>query len=142
MPVVSVTRLGVRSWRYLAAFFIQTLRIARQAARADGILGVALLKDRRHTFWTNTVWSSEPAMRAFMHAPPHGPTMKKLLDWCDEAALVHWTQPTADLPSWDEAHRRIQHDGRLSKVHHPSADHDAHVIAAPVVAKTGQLRFK
>jgi len=69
---------------YLPAFFIQTLRIARQAARADG----RLLRNSGNTFWTGTTWSSAAAMKVFMLAPPHGPAMRKLLDWCDEASLV------------------------------------------------------
>jgi hypothetical protein len=81
-------------------------------------------------------------MKAFMHAAPHGPAMRKLLDWCDEAALVHWTQDTADLPTWDEAHRRLQQDGRLSKVNHPAPGHTARVYAMPAVGRTGELRFK
>ena len=47
-----------------------------------------------------------------MMAAPHGPTMRKLLEWCDEASLVHWTQDEAELPSWEEAHRRLLHEGR------------------------------
>ena len=58
-------------------------------------------------------------MKTFMLAAPHGPAMRRLLEWCDEAALVHWTQTGSELPSWDEAHRRIQHEGRSSKVNHP-----------------------
>jgi len=79
VPIVSITRIRVRSWWYLPAFFVQTLRIARQAARADGSLAVTLLRDRRNTFWTSTGWSSEDSMKAFMHAKPHGPTMRRLL---------------------------------------------------------------
>ena len=142
MPVVSITRIRVRSWSYLPAFFVQTLRIARQAARADGSLAVMLLRDRRNTFWTGTSWSSEGSMKAFMNAKPHGPTMRRLLEWCDEAALVHWTQPGAELPSWEEAHRRIQQEGRPSKVNHPSAAHTAHAFPLPTPGSTRQLRFK
>jgi hypothetical protein len=142
MPVVSITRLRVRSWSYLPAFFVQTLRIARQAAGADGNLAVRLLRDRRNTFWTGTSWSSAGSMKAFMHAKPHGPTMRKLLRWCDEASLVHWTQAGAELPSWEEAHKRIQQEGRPSKVNHPSAAHMAHQFPAPTARRTGELRFK
>ena len=142
MPVVSITRLRVRSWAYLPAFFVQSLRIVRQAASADGNLAVRLLRDRRNTFWTSTSWSSEGSMKAFMHAKPHGPTMRKLLDWCDEAALVHWAQAGPELPSWEEAHTRIQQDGRRSKVNHPSAAHVAHTFPVPAARRTGELRFK
>src|SRR4051812_45541168 len=101
MPIVSITRLRVRSWRYFPAFFIQAMRSSLQAARSDGSLAVRVLRDRNYTFWTSTSWASDAAMKAFMHAAPHGPTMRRLLNWCDEAALVHWTQPDAALPAWD-----------------------------------------
>jgi hypothetical protein len=81
-------------------------------------------------------------MRKFMLAKPHGPAMRKLLNWCDEAALVHWTQPEATLPSWPEAHRRMQSEGRTSKVNHPSADHAAYTIAAPAVRPGADIAFK
>jgi hypothetical protein len=142
MPFVSITRLRVRSWFYVPAFVVQTLRIARQAARADGNLAVKLLRDRRKTFWTGTTWSSEDSVKAFMHAKPHGPTMRSLLNWCDEAALVHWTQAGEEFPSWGDAHKRIQQEGWRSKVSHPSAAHTAYAIPAPRVSPTRELRFK
>jgi hypothetical protein len=142
MPVVSITRLRVRSWFYLPTFIVQTLRIARQASRADGNLAVKLLRDRRNTFWTGTSWSSEASLNAFISAKPHGPTMRRLLHWCDEAALVHWSQADPEVPSWEEAHKRIQQDGRPSKVNHPSAAHTAHAITTPKLGKTRELRFK
>ncbi len=142
MPVVSITRLRVRAWRYLPPFFIRTLLVIRQARSAEGNLKVALLKDERNTFWTSTSWSSQESMKAFMHTPPHGPAMRRLLEWCDEASLVHWTQDGPDLPAWDEAHRRLEAEGRPSKVHHPSAAHTAHKFPPPVVRKTGELALK
>jgi hypothetical protein len=142
MPVVSITRLRVRSWRYLPPFFIKTLRILRQARSADGNIRIALLKDNRNTFWTSTSWQSQDAMKAFMHASPHGPAMRSLLEWCDEASLVHWSQDGPELPAWEEAHRRLETEGRPSKVNHPSPAHAAHKFPAPVVRKTGELRLK
>lgn len=142
MPVVSITRIRVRSWFYLPTFFSHTLRIARQAAAAEGSLGVKLLRDRRNTFWTNTSWSSEEAMMAFMHATPHGPTMRKLLTWSDESALVRWTQAGAELPSWEEAHARLQREGRPSKVNEPSEAHRAHAFPAPALGRTRERRYK
>jgi len=123
MPVVSVTRLRLRKWRYLPAFILWSLRSEKQARKAPGNLGVGLLRDKNNTFWTRTLWKDEGAMKAFMLSTPHGAAMPKLLTWCDEASLVRWTQDTAELPSWEEAHRRLENEGRPSKINHPS---DAH----------------
>jgi hypothetical protein len=142
MPVVSITRLRVRSWRFLPAFFFHTIRIARQAAKADGGLRVSLLRDAHNTYWTNTSWASDAAMKAFMHATPHGPAMRRLLEWCDEASLVHWTQDSPELPTWEDAHRRLEAEGRPSKVHHPTPAHVALTFPPPAARKTGQLHFK
>ena len=142
MPVVSVTRLRVRSWLYLAPFVIRSLRIVRQAKSAPGNLAVRVLNDRHKAFWTTTCWESEAAMRAFMLAPPHGPAMRKLLEWCDEAALVHWSQPGLELPVWTEAHQRMQREGRRSKVNHPSEAHARFVIPAPRADGGGDGRVK
>jgi hypothetical protein len=142
MPIISVTRLRVRSWIYLPAFLIRSLRIGQQAKKAPGNLGAKVLNDRRRTYWTCTGWESEAAMKAFMLASPHGPAMRKLLDWCDEAALVHWSQPDPELPPWPEAHARLQGEGRPSKVNHPSQDQRQFVIAPPRVSARAEVRLK
>ncbi len=140
MPVVSVTRLRVRAWRYLPGFALRTFRIAFQAKRAEGNLGVRLLADRRNTFWTSTLWRDEASMRAFMLTPPHGPAMRKLLNWCDEASLVHWSQPGDALPTWTEAHRLLLEQGRASKVYHPSSVHSSHAIPEPRTSRQVRVR--
>lgn len=142
MPVVSITRLRVRSWRFVPAFLFSALRIGVQARNAEGSLAVKVFRDARNTFWTSTSWDSEASMRAFMIAKPHGPAMHKLLKWCDEAALVHWTQDDADLPSWSEAHIRMQREGRPSKVYYPSEAHKAFRIDAPSPSAKGGMRLK
>ena len=142
MPLISVTRLRLRRWWYLPPFVIEALRSQRQATAADGNLHVALLRDRHLTFWTATSWTSEAAMKAFMHATPHGPAMRKLMDWCDEASVAHWTEDGGDLPSWDEAHRRLQKEGRASKVRHPSAAHAALNFPSPVSQTTARSQVK
>ena len=89
MPFVSITRLRIRSWRFLPAFLFAAFRSGKQARNADGNLAVKILRDKHNAFWTSTSWDSEASMKAFMRANPHGPAMRKLLEWCDEAALVH-----------------------------------------------------
>jgi heme-degrading monooxygenase HmoA len=142
MPFVSITRLRVRSLLYLPAFIFTALRIGGQARNAPGNLAASVFRDRRNTFWTSTCWESEASMKAFMLAAPHGPAMRKLLEWCDEAALVHWTQESAELPSWPEAHRRMESEGRPSKVNHPSAAQMAYSIPPPIANPRRESRLK
>jgi hypothetical protein len=140
MPFVSITRLRVQSWRYLPAFIIQSLRSARQAKAASGSLSVCVLRDADLAFWTRTVWSEEAAMRSFMLAGAHRHVMSRLLEWCDEAAVVHWNQDALEPPSWPQSHRHLQRDGRTSKVNHPSEAQRRFEIPAP--RATTELKFK
>jgi hypothetical protein len=114
MLLVSITRLRVRSFRYLPAFLLGSLRSAREAKNASGNLAVAVLSDANLTFWTRTLWTDERSMRAFMLAPAHRRVMPKLPQWCDEAAVTRWLQDSPEPPSWQEVHRRLQQEGRTS----------------------------
>jgi hypothetical protein len=142
MPFVSITRLRIRSWRFVPMFFVYAIRSSRQAAHAEGSLAIKLLRDRRKTFWTATLWTSDAAMKQFMIAGAHGRAMRKLLHWCDEAAVAHWTQESTALPPWPEAHARLQTEGRPSKVNHPSPTHLAHKFPDPHVTPTSKTTFK
>jgi hypothetical protein len=122
MPLVAVTRLHIRSLRFFLPFAWRTWRSFRQAQRAAGGLGVKLRIAQGGAFWTTTAWQDESAMNAYRITRPHRDAMPKLLGWCDEAALVHWHEESADLPDWETAERRMAESGRLSKVNHPSAD--------------------
>jgi hypothetical protein len=129
--LTSVTRLRVRSVRYLPPFMWETFLSQRQALRASGFLGGGLLLDSRRTFWTLTVWESERTMKAFRGAAPHARVMPRLVDWCDEASYAHWTPTGASVPSWPEAYEHLVADGRLSRVAHPSLAHDTKQFAQP-----------
>jgi hypothetical protein len=125
MPFVAVTRLRIRSFRFLLPFAWRTWRSFRQAKRAASGRGVKLRIARGGAFWTITAWQDESAMNAYRITRPHRDAMPKLLKWCDEAALVHWHQESAQLPDWETAERRMAESGRPSKVNHPSADQRA-----------------
>jgi heme-degrading monooxygenase HmoA len=142
MPLVSITRLRVRSWRYLLPFLYRALQSARQAKAAEGSLAVSVLRQPRSVFWTRTVWISEEAMKSFMLSGPHRQVMRRLLEWCDEAAVAHWTQQSSEPPSWPEAHRRLQQEGRASKVNHPSEHHRAYQIPPLHFPIRGEGRLK
>jgi quinol monooxygenase YgiN len=123
MPFVSITRLRVRRWSSLPRFLIQSIRAAHQARRAAGNLAVSVLRDADRAFWTRTVWRDEAAMRSFMRSGVYRRIMARLPKWCDEAAVVHWVQDAEEPPSWAEAHRRLQQEGRGSRVGRPSEAH-------------------
>jgi hypothetical protein len=123
-------------------FLIQSFRAAQQAKSAEGNLAVALLRQPQNTYWTRTVWTSEAAMKAFMLAGAHRGAMRRLLNWCDEAALVHWTQDSQRPPHWPESCDKMQTLGRTSKVNHPSEDQRAFRIPALKMPIRGETRLK
>jgi Domain of unknown function (DUF3291) len=127
----SVTRLRVRSVWFVPGFLWMTLRSQRQVVRAAGFVGGRLLVDRGLTFWTLTVWESEGAMKAFRGSGPHAKVMPKLVEWCNEAAYAHWNPAGASVPTWPEAYDHLTSEGKLSRVAHPSPDHEARRFPPP-----------
>ena len=126
MPIVSVTRLHVRSKRFLLPFLSYTLRASRQAKQTPGNLGVKLRKTNGLAFWTLGMWQTIEAMKKFMFASPHKEAMQKLPYWCDEASFADWEQnTTTEWPPWDYAAEKLKTTGRLAKVLHPSEQHNA-----------------
>src|SRR4051812_28167891 len=102
MALFAVTRLHLRSTRFLPEFVWRSWRALSQARRADGCLAAMVRNQPGLVFWTCTVWRDVDAMRAFMKGGAHKSAMPKLLNWCSEASLVHWEEPLGSLPSWDE----------------------------------------
>ena len=130
--LISVTRLRLRSFRFLLPFIVYSLRSMGQAKRSPGNLTADAMRGQDGSFWTRSVWQDIESMRAFMTSGAHKQVMPKLLDWCDEAALVHWEQDSATLPEWGEAHRRLVTQGRRSKVRHPSPAQETLDFPAPL----------
>ena len=57
-----------------------------------------------------------------------------------EAAVVHWNDSSTNLPTVQEAHRRMVANGRLSKVRYASLAHEVKRIDQPAVK--GERQFK
>ena len=129
--LTSVTRLRVRSVRFMPAFLWKTFLSQRQVERSPGFLCGRLLVDSALTFWTLTTWESEQAMKRFRGAGAHAQVMGRLVEWCDEAAYAHWSPAAAPVPEWHEAYERLVAEGRLSRVAHPSENHVARRFAKP-----------
>lgn len=133
MPHVSITRLHVRSWRYVPGFFWYAFLVTRQARATPGNISAEPLRETHNTFWTRSVWIDQKAMHAFMVSGAHLKVMPHLLDWCDEACVAHWLQDSTTPPTWQEVHRRMQQEGRRSKVKYPSEAQQRFEIPAPRV---------
>jgi heme-degrading monooxygenase HmoA len=140
MMFVSLTRLRVRSIRFVPLFALYTFRSLRQVKKASGFQKGALLADRSWTFWTLTAWDTQESIRQFMTSGAHKEAMPRLLHWCDEASVAHWTQPEATLPSWTEADKRMRETGRISKVLHPSPQHATLAYRTPRTTAGGEIR--
>ena len=120
MVFVSVTRLHVRSWKFVLPFAIYALRSSSQARRTPGFVAGTLGNDAQRGNWTITMWNSESDMRSFRNSGVHRIAMQKLLHWCDEASYTHYTTEEADFPTADAVYERLR-KGKASKVNHPSA---------------------
>jgi hypothetical protein len=131
MALISVTRLRVRSFIYLPQFLWDTHKSVRQVERSPGFLGGRLLVNAKKVFWTMTAWTDQAAMNAYRTGGAHRQAMPKLLNWCNEAAVVHWTQESSEIPVWDEAQQHMAKEGKLSKVNHPSPAQVSNHIPGP-----------
>jgi heme-degrading monooxygenase HmoA len=135
MAFISITRLRLRSWRFMPGFLVHAMRSSAQVRRAEGFVRGSLLGDRARTYWTMTLWRSEADMRRYMTTGDHRSAMPKLLGWCDEASVVHWEQEDQALPTWEAADARMRAEGRPSRVRHPTHEHGALAYRPPRVTR-------
>ncbi|MEO5925297.1 MAG: antibiotic biosynthesis monooxygenase [Bryobacteraceae bacterium] len=120
MPFISVTRLRLRSAWHLPRFIWLTIQAQIQVRRSPGYIAADYHRDRNLAFWTKTAWKDEDSMRAFMGSGAHRKAMPVLKEMCDEASGMNWTQESAELPTWQEAHLRLQQGARYVFVLQPS----------------------
>lgn len=142
MPFISVTRLRIRKWRFLPPFAVMAAKSQGQVQGAGGFRAGSLLPDRRWTFWTLTAWDSEADMRTYMTSGDHRQAMPRLMEWCDEASVVHWSQAESHLPSWADADARMRHEGRPSKVRFPSVNHADMTFDAPRTTRAAPISVR
>lgn len=135
MAFVSVTRLRLRSFRFLLPFLVSTTQSRRQVRRAPGFVEGRMSIEFPRAFWTVTVWESRDAMREFRNTAAHLRAMPRLLAWCDEGSYANWEQPVPEAPPLDVAHQRLRTEGHVSKVNHPSPTHAAGKTTSDAVAR-------
>lgn len=132
MPLASITRLRVRSIRYLPEFLLRALASVRQARASPGCLKADVRREVKLIFWTRTVWRDEASMRAFMTSGVHRVVMPKILNWCDEASVTHWQQGGDIAPDWATAEMKMRSEGRISRVRNPSPAHQRGETVPPL----------
>jgi len=120
MYIVSITRLRVRSIFLMPLFTLHAMRTSMQVQKAEGILGAETRFEKNNVVWTKTVWAEESAMKKYRGSGAHQIAMRILSEMCSEASVTRWQQEGAELPAWEEAHRRLLAEGKQSKVKHPS----------------------
>jgi hypothetical protein len=94
MPVAAVTRLRLRSVRFVPLLVVAAVRARRQALASEGCLAADTRAHRGFVFWTRTLWRDAAAAHRFARSGAHGAAMPKLQHWCDEASVVHFERDT------------------------------------------------
>jgi hypothetical protein len=125
MPVVSVTRIRIRSWRFMVPFTIYSMRAVHQIRRSPGFLGGWVGRSRGGGMWTVTVWTDEAAMKNYRDHDAHKAAMPGMLDWGDEGSMARYEQAGTQAPTAAEARDALAARGRTSKVRYPTAEHAA-----------------
>jgi Domain of unknown function (DUF3291) len=142
VTIIAVTRLHVRSIRFLPRLYWDAGKIKRSLKETPGFLGGKLLVDRKRTYWTITSWKDLESMCAFRSSAVHAAIARMVDKWCDEASVVHWEAEDRRLPNWKEAHRRMTEDGKLTPLRVQSADHRAHRFREPYWTKSREERLE
>ena len=102
--VVMASRLPLRSYRFIPGFLADTLRLRRQLAGANGLVGYALNAQlTAKTFWTYSVWVDRESLEAFAAAEPHRRITQRLRPRMEETRFDFVTVPGADVArTWEE----------------------------------------
>src|SRR5262245_35117401 len=139
--IVGVTRLRLRSVRFIPRLNWESIKIKRSVVESPGFLGGKILVDRNHAYWTMTSWKDLDSMRAFRNGDAHAAAASMLDRWCDEASVLHWETEDDELPGWKEVHRRMSEAGRRIPLEFESADHKAGRFREPYWAKWREERI-
>jgi hypothetical protein len=102
--VVMASRLPLKAYRFIPGFLRDTLRIRRQLAISEGLVGYALNAQlTRKTFWTFSVWTDQNSLDAFAVSDPHRQIVQRLVPRMNETRFEFLHLRGSAIPSsWDE----------------------------------------
>jgi hypothetical protein len=101
--VVMGTYLPLRGYRFIPRFLAETMKIRRQLAGADGLVGYALdAHPLRKEFFTVSVWESREALERFARAEPHASITRTTPKRMGRSKFRTWSATGGDVPvGWD-----------------------------------------
>ena len=106
--VVMGSTLPLRGYRFIPRFMSQSMKVRRQLATVDGLIGYGLNARLLHKeFWTVSVWESREHLERFSSADPHRTIIRTKPQRMGQSKFVFWTCTGRELPiGWDtvEAH--------------------------------------
>ena len=101
--VVMGSRLPLRGYRFIPRFLAHTLRIRRQLADAEGLVGYSLNARLLHKeFWTVSVWTSKDDLERFARTDPHAHIIRTRTERMGRSKFVFWSCRGSETPvAWD-----------------------------------------
>ena len=135
MPLLSITRLQIRSFWFLIPFLWRNQKITQEVQKSPGFIEGKLLVDRKRVFWTATLWDSKESMLAFRNSGAHLKAMPKLKHWASKATYTHFETESEVFPNWETIYREITKSGIPSKTLYPTQNDDKSKIEKPLVSR-------
>jgi hypothetical protein len=97
--VVMGSRLPLRGYRFIPRFLAHSMKIRRQLATAEGLIGYALNARLVHKeFWTVSVWQERDDLERFAAANPHATIIRTKPERMAQSKFVFWTCEGRDVP--------------------------------------------
>jgi hypothetical protein len=111
--VVMASRLPLRSYKRIPSFIRATMRIRRQLAAAEGLVGYSLdAHVLSKTFWTLSAWRDQQALDGFARGEPHRSLVSAIRPHMNPTTFVTWTTKGSELPvSWESARCEVNRKG-------------------------------
>lgn len=128
---LAITRLKLKSTRYIVPFFIHNERVVKQIRASEGFLKGKQLATPSLSMWTATLWTCEEALKTFYLSGEHRAVMSKISEWSSEAVSGHQQVDSNKLPSWDYVRTQLHQIGRFTHLQEHSFDYLNKIILKP-----------
>jgi len=114
--IVTTSHLPLRRHRHIPAVMVATMRIARELARSDGLVGYSLQAQLGpKTFWTMSVWQTSADLERFVRSAVHRAAMADIGPHMRRPRIRTTSVQGAHLPpAWAQVRRELTSDDTIS----------------------------